>query len=112
MPRIALMLAALTGALALAPLALAATSKPQTVTVTITNVKLALTAKVHTGKVTFMLVNKGTIARAFRIDGKTSAIVLPGKTGKLVVTLKKGLYPYLGTAKGHTRLNGKLKVSA
>jgi hypothetical protein len=111
MTRIALMLAALTGALALTPLALAAT-KPQTVTVTITNLKVMLTTKVHAGKVSFHLVNKGKIARAFRIDGKTSALIAAGKTGTLVVTLEKGSYPYTGTAKGQKTFKGKLQVSA
>jgi hypothetical protein len=111
MQRIALALAVVTSALAAAPLALAA-AKPQTVTVTITNAKLALSPKAHPGTITFRLVNKGKVARTFRIDGKTSKLVDPTKTGTLVVTLKKGSYPYLSMAKGKTKLSGTLKISA
>jgi hypothetical protein len=111
MSRIALFLATVLGVLALAPLAVAATT-PQSVTVTITNVKLTFAAKVHPGTVTFHLLNKGTIARVFRIDGKTTALIAPGKSGTLRVTLKKGSYAYTSTAKGRKTLTGKLAIAA
>src|SRR5262245_41398300 len=104
MHRIALAIAVVTAFLAASSLAFAA--NPQMVTVTITNGKLSLTSPVHPGKVTFRLLNKGKVARTFRIDGKTSTLVAPTKTGTLVVTLKKGSYPYLSMAKGHTKLSG------
>jgi hypothetical protein len=109
MQRIALVLAALTGALALTPLALAA-SKPM-VTLTATNAKLALTGSARTGAITLHIVNKGTVARLFHVDGKTVS-VKPGRAGNLVVTLKKGSYTITGTAKGHAGLSAKLKVIA
>lgn len=110
MRRIALVFAAVFGVLALAPLALAAAT-PESLTVTITST-LTLTGAAHPGKITFHLVNKGKVARWFSIDGKTSALVKPGKTGSLVVTLKKGSYPYTSTATGQKKLTGKLQVSA
>ena len=85
---------------ALVPLAQAAAAKPQVVTVTMTTLKPTLVGKVHSGKVTFHLVNKSNVARDFTIAGKRSAVVLPGKTGQLVVTLAKGKHPYALLIKG------------
>jgi hypothetical protein len=110
MRRIALVFATVVGVLVLAPLALGAT-KPESVTITITN-KLTETGTAHPGSITFHVVNKGKVARAFSIDGKTIAVVKPGKTGSLVVTLKKGSYPYTSTATGKAKLTGNLQVSA
>jgi uncharacterized cupredoxin-like copper-binding protein len=89
-------------------------AKAQTVTVTMTEFKFAFSTKnVHPGKVTFKLVNKGKLAHDLRIAGKTSAKVQPGKTGMLVVTLKKGKYPYLCTVPGHAAagMKGVLTVT-
>jgi uncharacterized cupredoxin-like copper-binding protein len=99
----------------LVPLAQARTHRPkaQTVTVTMTEYKFTFGGKVHAGKVTFDLVDHGKLAHDLQIAGKTSAIVQPGKTGKLVVTLKKGKYPYKCTVPGHAALGmkGTLRVA-
>lgn len=41
---------------------------------------------VPTGKVIFTLVNRGQIAHDFSIEGKTSKLYGPGKSGTLTVT--------------------------
>jgi uncharacterized cupredoxin-like copper-binding protein len=54
------------------------------------------------GAVTFQVTNKGALAHDFKIDGKKTALISPGKTVKLSVTFKKaGKYPYLCTVTGH-----------
>lgn len=112
-------LAAAVAALSLAvvaPLAAAhpAKAKTQTVKVTLKEFKFIFsTKKVHAGTVVFDLVNKGKVAHDMRIAGKTSAHIKPGKTGKLVVKLKKGKYVYECTLPGHAALGmkGVLTVS-
>jgi uncharacterized cupredoxin-like copper-binding protein len=71
------------------------------------------TRAAHPGAVTFRLVNKGKLAHDLKIAGKTSAKVQPGKTGVLVVTLKKGKYTYLCTVPGHAAagMKGVLTVA-
>lgn len=94
-----------------APSAAAAT----TVTVTMTEFKFAFSkASVKKGKVTFKLVNKGSLPHDLKIAGKKSKLIQPGKTGTLVVTFKKaGKYAYLCTVPGHAAagMKGKLKVT-
>lgn len=114
-------LALVTGALALVALALVPVvgagvhaTKAQTVTVTMTEFKFTFSTKaIHPGKVTFRLLNKGKLAHDLKIASKTSAKVQPGKTGTLVVTLKKGKYAYLCTVPGHAAagMKGVLAVS-
>ena len=109
------------GASALAVLALAPatgarvhSTRAQTVTVTMSEFKFVLAPKtVRAGAVAFKLVNKGKLAHDFKIGGKTSAKIQPGKKGALVVTLKKGKYPYLCTVPGHAAagMKGVLAVS-
>ena len=85
-----------------------------TVTVQMKEFKFVLSKKsVPHGKVTLKLVNKGTIAHDFKIGTKKSALVQPGKTGKLVVTLTKGKKKYLCTVPGHAAagMKGVLKVT-
>ena len=53
------------------------------------------------GSTTFTIVNKGKLSHDFSIAGKKSAMIAPGKTGKLTVTLKAGKYPYKCTVPGH-----------
>ncbi len=107
MNRTAYVLLAVTAALialAVAPVsaARAGATKAQVVTVRMSEFKFAFSTRaVHPGKVTFRLLNKGKLAHDLRIARKTSALVQPGKTGVLVVTLKKGKYPYLCTVPGH-----------
>jgi plastocyanin len=79
-----------------------------TVTVTATEFKFAVSpTTVKHGTVTFDVVNKGKIAHNFQIDGKTTALLSPGKSAKLTVTLKAGKYPYKCTVDAHATLGMK-----
>jgi uncharacterized cupredoxin-like copper-binding protein len=106
-------LAALVAAAPIAarPSAVAAT----TVTVTMKEFKFTLSkAKVPHGKVTFKLVNKGSLPHDFKIAGKKSPMVSPKKTKLFVVTLtKKGKIAYICTVPGHAAagMKGKLTVT-
>jgi uncharacterized cupredoxin-like copper-binding protein len=53
------------------------------------------------GKVTFVFKNIGHVMHDFKINGKRTPLIGPGKTARLVVTFKKGKYPYLCTVPGH-----------
>jgi uncharacterized cupredoxin-like copper-binding protein len=54
------------------------------------------------GTVIFTVVNKGKISHNFKIGGKTTPNLLPGKSAKLTVKFtKKGHYAYLCTLPGH-----------
>ena len=110
MNRITLALAvALAALVAAAPIA-ARPSAVATTTVTVTMKEFKFTlskTRVRHGSVTFKLVNKGKLAHDLRIAGHTSSLVQPGKAGKLVVTLKKGKYPYKCTLPGHAALGMK-----
>jgi uncharacterized cupredoxin-like copper-binding protein len=106
-------LAALVAAAPIAarPSAVAAT----TVTVTMKEFKFTLSKqKVPHGKVTFKLVNKGSLPHDFKIAGKKSPMVSPKKTKLFVVTLtKKGKIAYICTVPGHAAagMKGKLTVT-
>jgi plastocyanin len=72
------------------------------VKVTSTEFKFVLSpASAKAGSVTFTLVNKGKVPHDFSIAGKKTALISPGKSGKLTVTLKAGKYPYKCTVPGH-----------
>jgi uncharacterized cupredoxin-like copper-binding protein len=85
-----------------------------TVTVKMSEFKFVLSRKVvpH-GKVTFKLVNKGTIPHDFAIGGKKSKQIKKGKTGFLTVTLSAGRKAYKCTVAGHAAagMKGKLTVT-
>jgi uncharacterized cupredoxin-like copper-binding protein len=105
-------LAALVVAAPIAARPLAATAT--TVTVTMKEFKFVLSKKtVPHGTVTFKLVNKGKLKHDFKIAGKKSKLISPGKSGKLIVTLKKGKLSYLCTVAGHAAagMKGKLSVT-
>jgi uncharacterized cupredoxin-like copper-binding protein len=54
------------------------------------------------GTVIFTVVNKGKISHNFKIGGKTTPNLLPGKSAKLTVKFsKKGHYAYVCTLPGH-----------
>src|SRR5215510_9916793 len=53
------------------------------------------------GKVTFKVTNKGHISHDFKINGKKTKLLSPGKSATLVVTLKKGSFKYTCTVPGH-----------
>jgi uncharacterized cupredoxin-like copper-binding protein len=67
-----------------------------------TELKFTLSAKTaKSGKVTFKVTNKGVTEHDFKIGGKVTPKLKPGKTVSLTVTLKKGKAPYLCTVPGH-----------
>ena len=88
-----------------------ATATAVTVTATEFHFKLSKTSVPH-GSVTFTLVNKGKLGHDFKIGGKKTALVGPGKTAKLTVTLKAGKAAYLCTVPGHAAagMKGTLTV--
>ncbi len=88
-----------------------ATGTAATVTATEFHFKLSKTSVPH-GSVTFTLVNKGKLAHDFKIAGKKTVLVKPGKTAKLTVTLKAGKAAYLCTVPGHAAagMKGTLTV--
>ena len=54
------------------------------------------------GTVVFTFINKGKISHNFKIGGKVTPNLLPGKSATLTVTFaKKGHYAYLCTIPGH-----------
>src|SRR3954451_7617899 len=54
------------------------------------------------GKVTFNFRNVGAVRHDFKINGKKTSLIGPGKTAKLVVTFKKaGRYRFICTVPGH-----------
>ena len=99
-----------TASVAAAPTA----AKATTVTVTMKEFKFILSKKtVPHGKVTFKVINKGTIPHDFAIGGKKSKLIGKGKTTMFTVTLAKGLKAYKCTVPGHAAagMKGKLKVT-
>jgi uncharacterized cupredoxin-like copper-binding protein len=70
------------------------------VTATEYNFKLSKASVTH-GKVVFLVANKGKLAHDFSINGTTSALVSPGKSTTLTVTLDAGKMVYLCTVPGH-----------
>jgi uncharacterized cupredoxin-like copper-binding protein len=54
------------------------------------------------GKVTFKVKNNGHIKHDYKIAGKKTKMLSPGKSATLTVTLKKGKkYTYICTVPGH-----------
>ena len=104
MTRMRLTIGVAVAGLALAGSALAA---PTAATVTVTagkpsELKFTLSkTSVPAGSVTFTVTNKGKSPHDFKIAGKKTATLRPGKTTKLAVTLKKGKAAYLCTLPGH-----------
>jgi uncharacterized cupredoxin-like copper-binding protein len=69
---------------------------------------LSKTKNVPTGTVVFKLVNRGKIPHNFQINGKTSKLIAPGKTGTLTVVFKKkGAIAFKCTVPGHAQLGMK-----
>jgi uncharacterized cupredoxin-like copper-binding protein len=105
-----LVVALVIGAIAVAvPIALAAN-----VGVTGKEFKFSLTTKtVRHGKVTFRFTNKGRLKHDFKIAGKKTSLIKPGKSATLTVSLKKGKYTYICTVPGHAAagMKGTLKVN-
>ena len=72
------------------------------VTVVATEYKFALSRqRVPAGTVIFTVTNKGRISHDFKIGGKRTPLLLPGRSATLRVTFSKsGRYPYLSTVSG------------
>ncbi len=93
--------------IAVAPFAAAhpaAKQKTTTIKVVAKEYKFILSKKsAPAGKVTFKLVNKGKANHDFKIAGKKTLTIKPGKSAKpLTVTLKKGKkYPFKCTIDSH-----------
>ena len=96
-------------ALALVPLATAGSAHQSRTEVTTVRVKAGemyfkLSTKTlwRPGRVTFVVTNAGHLLHDFRINGKQTPLIKPGKTARLTVTFrKKGRYPYKCTVPGH-----------
>lgn len=70
--------------------------------------------RVPTGTVIFTVINKGKISHDFKIGGKKTKSLLPGKSAKLTVKFaKKGQYAFLCTLFGHAKagMKGKFAVN-
>ena len=64
--------------------------------------KLSTRSIARPGTVAFTFKNVGHLVHDFKIDGKKTPLIQPGKTTRLVVTFKKtGKYPYGCTVLGH-----------
>jgi uncharacterized cupredoxin-like copper-binding protein len=81
-----------------------------TISVAATEYKFKLSSSTLSkpGTVTFKVTNKGKVPHDFKINGKTSAMLEPGKSTTLSVSFTKaGTYPYLCTVPGHAALGMK-----
>jgi uncharacterized cupredoxin-like copper-binding protein len=70
-------------------------------------------ARVPAGVVIFKVTNVGAIVHDFKIAGKKTRNLAPGKSQTIRVTLKKGKRPYLCTVTGHAAagMKGTLTVT-
>ena len=99
--------------------ALAASSqhaaKAASITVTATEFKFKLSkTSAPKGSVTFKVVNKGKTIHDFKINGKKTPSIAPGKSASLTVKFAKaGKFPYLCTIPGHAAagMKGSFTVS-
>ena len=95
--------------LALVQLASARGDRPTAAATTTVQVKggefffrLSTKSIARPGKVTFVFKNVGHILHDFKINGKKTPLIGPGKTTRLIVTFKKkARYSYLCTVPGH-----------
>ncbi len=64
------------------------------------------------GVVTFKVTNRGKLVHDFKIGGKRTKLLAPGKTATLKVKLKKGKFKFLCTVPGHAAagMRGTLRV--
>ena len=88
--------------LALPALARQDAAKATSIKVTAVDLKFNVPLKsARAGQVVFLVTNKGAVAHDFKIAGKKTPLIKPGKNASLKVTLKKGKYPYICTVPGH-----------
>jgi uncharacterized cupredoxin-like copper-binding protein len=78
------------------------------VTVVATEFKFKLSKRsVRAGTVIFTVKNRGKIAHDFKIAGKKTKTLRPGKTAVLRVKMKKGRFRYICTLPGHAKAGMK-----
>jgi nitrite reductase (NO-forming) len=107
---IGIALAALVALLALSPIAVARTQAATSTTVKVaaSEFKFKLSTKTaRHGIVIFKVTNKGHVKHDFKIAGKKTPLLGPGKSATLKVTLKRGTFKYLCTVPGHAALGMK-----
>ena len=87
----------------LAPGGQAASSATTKVTVKASEFKYVLSRKTAPkGTIVFTLLNKGKLPHDFKIAGKKTAVIKPGKTAILRITVSKKIkLAYLCTVPGH-----------
>jgi uncharacterized cupredoxin-like copper-binding protein len=105
-----LALVAVIGALGAASIALAHPQAPTSTTIKVsaTEFKFKLSTKIAKhGLTIFKVTNKGKIAHDFKIAGKKTSKLSPGKTGTLKVTLSKGNHKYICTIDSHAQFGMK-----
>ncbi len=91
-----------TGSTAAPAVAASNTATSTAVTVDASEFKFTLTkTQVPHGTVVFTLVNQGKVSHDFSINGKTSALVAPGKSTTITVSLAAGKFLYVCTVPGH-----------
>lgn len=72
------------------------------------SIKLSKGSLPRPGTVTFDVKNAGTMEHNFRINGKQTRLIQPGKTARLTVAFKKkGHYHYICAVPGHAALGMK-----
>jgi plastocyanin len=107
---LALLVAAVVLGAAAVPLALASGpsghASATRVSVSAKEFKFTLSRKSAThGSVTFKVTNRGDFNHTFKIAGRKTARIAPGKSRSLTVTLKRGRkYTYICTVDGHRDL--------
>jgi hypothetical protein len=109
---------ALLGVLAVLVLAPPTSARPaQTktrITVTMTEYRIVLSKKVApNGELVFTIFNRGKLVHTFKIGTKVTLGIGPGKTGRLVIVLPKGLYRYTSTLDADAKkgMRGVLKLT-
>jgi uncharacterized cupredoxin-like copper-binding protein len=102
------------------PPATTTTAKPkpapaQTIAVTETEFKITLQQQPKAGSVTFDVENAGKIPHDFVVQGaagtKGTALLNPGKSAKLTVTLKPGTYDLFCSVPGHKQAGMDVKLT-
>ena len=94
--------AVIVGAGASAVVASPSHSQATTIKVTAKEFSFALSSKsAKAGAVTFVITNKGKLQHDFKIAGKKTPLIAPGKSATLRVTLTKGPHKYICTVIGH-----------
>jgi uncharacterized cupredoxin-like copper-binding protein len=90
-------------------------AKATSITVAATEFKFKLSkTSAPKGKVTFVVSNKGKAPHDFKINGKKTPLIQPGKKATLTVSFAKaGKFPYLCTVPGHAAagMKGTFTVS-